>query len=718
MSTSQNPPRQFSSDPYPRPRPSATGQPSVPPPRRDQRPRPAVQLPQNLHPQPSRPRDRVRPTNPAPSLSDPWGSSAELNDLRHQLQQPAAPSRRPVPPPSPTVRKPRDRRPPAPSVPKDISPTPQRSLSQRLAGNWPAWSALALVTLGGVTTVAALSLFRIPNLPNCRAIFWPTASATTRLQCADAYADQGTVESLLAAIALVEQLPDDHPLRPELNERVEQWAGRILDIASDTFHAGELDQAIAIARRIPADTAAAGQVAERITEWEQIWQSAEDIFATAEQHLRASKFAEAFTEAIKLRSVGNTYWETTKYEELTGLITIARQDVNTLGEAKRLADRGSVDAVLEALEMIATIDENSHLYGEAQGLMKEISRRLLDFAEEALAREDGQAALDILAKIPSEANLSAEVADFRTLAEAYELTWTGSVVGYETAIARLQIISSDRPLHGRARLLIQRWQRELEGVAHLDWARRVAIPGTVPDLRAAITEAEKISSGNPLWDEAQTQIRQWRRQISLIEDGPYLDQAQALASAGDRAALTAAIETASNIPSSSAIYEEARELIADWRWQIQQMNNEPILARARQLAAAGNLSDAVAVATQIPSGQAYYDEAQTAIAQWRGEVRGQNLTQAYQRAQAGNVSALVDAIAIAQGIPQSSSNWQEAQRAINQWSWDILRIAEAEAAVDLNSAIAVADRVPQRTEAYASAQLKLQEWRDRRGSTP
>jgi hypothetical protein len=174
----------------------------------------------------------------------------------------------------------------------------------------------------------------------------------------------------LAAIALVEQLPEDHALRAEINERVERWSEQILDIAERTFHEGELEQAIAIASRIPAHTAAAAVVSERVANWETVWSDATEIFATAEDFLRDSQFRQAFSEAIKLRSVGNDYWETTKYEELVNLISTARRDVNVLGQARRLADRGSVSAILEALELVQSISEESHLYGEAQALMK------------------------------------------------------------------------------------------------------------------------------------------------------------------------------------------------------------------------------------------------------------------------------------------------------------------------------------------------------------
>jgi soluble cytochrome b562 len=337
-----------------------------------------------------------------------------------------------------------------------------------------------------------------------------------------------------------------------------------------------------------------------------------------------------------------------------------------------------------------------------------------------------------LGKIPPEANLAPEVADFRILTAAYELTWSDSATAYEAAIVRLQSIGRNRPLYGRAQALMQQWREEIQGLAQLDWARRVAAPGTVNDLRAAIAEAHNISSDSPRWGEAQDQIQRWRREISTIEDGPTLEQAQALARRGDRAALNAAINVAGAVGSNSALYGDAQDLIADWRWSIQRLDNQPILAQARQLANSGNVAAAIATARQIPTGQAFYDEAQDLIATWEAQTRpaqpptsqapvpaaqNQNLQQAYQLAETGTASALNQAIILALTVPESSDRWSEAQGAANQWSWEILQQAEAEAGRSPNLATQLAQQIPPRTEAYAAAQLRIREWAVAESST-
>jgi hypothetical protein len=598
----------------------------------------------------------------------------------------------------------------AASLAADFVPRPSRF------NKWVVWSFLTVTLLGGIAGASAVSLLRIPNLPNCRAIFWPLASAATRLQCAEAFADQGSVDNLLAAIALVEALPEDHPLRNEINDRVELWADEILYIADQTFNQGELEQAITIARQIPDNTAAAEEVSERIIQWNEIWEQATSIFRKAEEHLRASNFREAFTAAIQLRSVDNEYWATQRYDELTSLISRTRGEVNLLANAERLARGGSVDEILEAVQQVASISEDSYIYEDAQAVLRSLSQDLLALAEDALAREDSAEALNILGRIPAQAGLEAEIADFRTFAEAYELTWSGTTSGYESAIVRLQSIGSDRPLYSKAQELKRQWQWELEGVAQLNWARQVARSGDAANLRAAIMEAEEIAPANPLWDSAQAQIDEWRRDIALIEDQPFIDRAKLTALSGDRASLQAAIAEAQQVSSNSALYGEAQELVADWRWQIQRMDNQPLLSQARQLADTGQLSQAIEVASRIPTNQALYDEAQTAISDWRSRQRGrQSYQQALLVAQSGSVSALQEAIKLALAVPENSPDWTLARRAANQWSWDLLNVAESAALrQDLPAAIRTASQIPPDTDAYSEAQIRIGAWESQR----
>ena len=607
----------------------------------------------------------------------------------------------------------------ATAVVEETSPDLLETAPRRRPLAWFRWVAswqFVLITtiaiVSGAGAFSVVSLFRIPNLPNCRAIFWPTASASMRLQCADSYADQGTVDFYLEAIELVDRLPEDHPLRGDINARIEEWARAILDLAEGAFNAGELDVAIATARKIPASTAAADLIEGRIRQWQGVWNDASDIYESAKANLIELKFQDAFSLAVQLLDVPNDYWSNTKYNELTRLVGLAREDSGKIGKAKQLAKRGTVAAFREAMELLTSINEDSVIYEAAQATQKELAVDMLKVAENALQRQRLSDAEIILALIPRNAGLNQEIADFQVFVDAYQRAWTGDALGLDAAITRLQSVSPDRPLYDRAQGLIGRWRSELTALAKLDEARQTAAKGTVADLRSAIAQAEQISRSNPRWDEASRQINRWRERVQTVEDQPILNRADQLANPGNPQALRAAIEEASKIRSDRALHAQASSRIGSWRRRLQQMEDQPILERARQQARSGDLSGAIATASQISSGRALYSEAQTDVGNWQQQNQANTwLTQADQAAATGTASGLGNAIAIARQVPQSSNRYTEAIARINRWSWALLSQAENIARTDPGRAITLVQQIPAQSEAYSQAQARLRYWR-------
>lgn len=648
----------------------------VPPQKRDQRPRPAGESGAS----------RATPSKVAPKVTSKI--TPEVSGLMSASQAVA----------------------PDQSSAKSSGDKGRRRLGTTLGKHWHILSLGALAIVGGVGVFSAISLFRIPNLPNCRAIFWPAASATTRVQCAEAYADQGTLDGYSDAIALVDRLPETHPLRSNINQRIETWAEQILLLAEETFQAGKPDQAVSIARRIPQRTTAARLSSQKIGSWKSIWEEAEAIYGSAEEDLKNRNFRDAFAKAVLLLEVGNRHWETTKYEELTGLISTARWELNELGRARRLIQQNRLESTLEAVGIALAIQPESPLYSEAQTLIGEFGHSLLDLADQALRDRNAALAQDILNRIPPEARLAEDVMDYRTIVQASELSWQGGITGLEGGIVRLQSISRDRPQYARARDLIGLWRQEAQGRSQLDWARLIANPGTVADLKAAIAEAQEVTRDNPVWSDAQDQIDRWRTQVETIEDQPYLRQAELLAQQGD---LESAIANARMIRPGRALHAVAQDRINDWVSQIQQVEDGPILTQAQRLADRGQLQEAILVASQIGSNRALFADAQSDIGRWRSLLDGQlQLQQAYHLAQIGTVSSLVEAIELALQISEDSLQRADAIAAADGWSWDILKIAEADVPYNLERGIQIAAQVPPRTEAYALAQRRLREWRE------
>jgi soluble cytochrome b562 len=486
-----------------------------------------------------------------------------------------------------------------------------------------------------------------------------------------------------------------------------------LKICEQKFQFGQLSEAIKIARRIPAHVSAYKLVEKQIERWQTIWSKGQGIYEKTEKELRQSNWNQAFTEAVKLTTVENRYWATTKYDQLTQLIEIARKASAQLDKAHELSKSGSIDDILAAIKQAEQVSPASYAYKEAQDLIAACGKKLLKLAESRLEEGNGQGVIEIANKIPASVKLAEEKSDLIDLGNALSRAKSGKVSDLEDAIASAQKLRPGRPLYDKGQELISRWQREIEDVSRLERARMLASSGLVSDLKTALTEAQQIPRGNPRYQEARDEIRRWTSQVETLEDQPYLDRANQIASFGGAASLQEAIQEASRIAPGRALYKQAQEKIAQWTDNIQRQQDQPYLDQARALANAGNLPAAITAAQQIRRGRALYGEAQSEIRSWQAEIEGQQrLQEAYRTATAGTAEALSEAIRVARQVPSSSTVRGDARVAVNRWSNDLLAMAQDRSSYNIAGAIKIARMIPSGTEAYEAAQERIQSWQN------
>ncbi|WYL95491.1 MAG: chromosome segregation ATPase [Gloeotrichia echinulata IR180] len=580
--------------------------------------------------------------------------------------------------------------------------------------NWVAGLILLTFVPGSVAFLAMAMLLKLPAAPNCPKIFWPLASESVRLHCAQLAASKQTVYDLLQAIGLVRQLPENHPLRQEADRFIELWSKDILQLADQSFQAGQLEEAIETARKIPNEVAAHQLVEEQIAKWQSIWSKAEGIYKETENELRQKRWQSAFMLSARLLRVDNKYWTTTKYDQLNRLIATAREDGEKLAKADSLANSGVVENLLKAIKIAESIGTDSYIYQKAQESIPAFGRKMLELAQKKLDRRDADTALDIARQIPEITKLQAEVTDFIDLTEAQKSAWIGNVSGLETAISQAQQISPNRAVYEKAQNLIARWQLEIEDVARLDKAEALASQGTIGDLTAAISEAQLVPDSNPRGSEARDKMGRWQGQIETIQDRPFLERAEQIALLEDMNSLQAAIAEISQIRRGRALYPEARKRIRTWTAKIERIQDQPYLDQARQLADTGNLPAAISAAQQIAaSGRALSLEAQTAIDDWQGQIRAkEDWKQAREVALAGTPEALVQAMRLAERVPKRSILRMDANIAIDQWSQQLLDIARSQGESDMTRGIETAKLIPRGTSAYSAAREQIRTWRE------
>jgi hypothetical protein len=553
--------------------------------------------------------------------------------------------------------------------------------------DWRFVTIAGLILTTSLTTLSIAFILKLPAIPNCPAIFWPLATASMRLHCAQIAASKRTVNDLIEAIELVSGLPKDHPLYEEASRWIEEWSTELLNLAQEKFNTGKLDEAIAAAKKIPAHAAAAQQVEERITHWKKIWAEAEAVISQVEKFLAKRNWRDAFNEATKLLAIDNPYWQTKRYSEISEIISTAKDEITKLGAADRAIEEGGPDELLKAYKDLETIPEKSALYQEVKDLKPRIGQRMMKLTENAADRGAFDEALSIANKIPDGIKVKQDMDDFIALVSAQSKAKKGELIDIEDAISQAERIPVGRPLHARAQMLAARWKAEVRDIAQLNRAKDLARTGS---LQAALNEASNISSGNPKFREARDFISQNSAKIQTNQDQTTLDQAIAMAASGDGASLQTAIDIARQISSNSSLYNQAQAQIKSWTASLKRLDNPAPLTNSPTNTPNSNTTE------PLTADQSLLTQA-NALAQSNG----------------GRPEDLLQAIAIAQQI--SGSSRSQAKQAIDQWSDQLLQAAIGQNAYDAVGAIDLAARIPAGTAAYSQAQTNIALWKKQLG---
>ncbi len=577
--------------------------------------------------------------------------------------------------------------------------------------SWVFWAVITLGISSGLGYLAIGLLLNPKAVPNCPEVFVPMSSASLRVYCGQLAATKQTLPDLVSALKLIEGIAPNDPTRGYVDSNAQRWSLSILRLAEARYQDGNYEEAVAAAKKVPSNLDAYKVVMKRVSQWEETWKKAVEIDTEARTLLNSSKWVNAYEVAVKLTHLNNRYWSRTKYQELADLVQVAKADSAKLDEARQLAKKTEVKDLLKAIELANRIDASSFAHTEAQTIIGTAAKKMLDLAKAKLDRNDWQGALEIANKTPEAPAIKIELEDLINLSQAQSHAQNGNIPELETAISLLQSIKPDSPMSQRSLQLMSNWQSEIQDLAALQRARSIAATGAVPDLKAAIGEAGQIPASNPRGKEAAQTVNEWRKQIETVEDTPYLNDAETLAASNNPTARQNAIAKLTLIQPGRALYPQAQQKIKQWTADLQRAEDGPILEQAESLANSGDLNAAVATASQIRSGRALSAQAQEKVRDWQAQLQAAaNLAAAQKLASNGTPEALLGAIQAAARVPKSSPLRSQARSAMDNWSSQMLEVAQSTASNDLRRAIAIAKAIPASTSTYSSAQNAIQQW--------
>ncbi|MEB3312032.1 MAG: chromosome segregation ATPase [Snowella sp.] len=576
------------------------------------------------------------------------------------------------------------------------------------------WAIILILVSSGVGFGATALLLKLPKTPQCSRVFWPIASASMRLYCAQLSAEERTVDSLLRAIELVAFLPKDHPLYGEANRSIEEWADEILDLAEESYQAGKLDEAIKTAKRIPNNVQAYKLVEERIATWQETWKKGEEIYANVESNLRKAYWNDAFREAVKLLNLDNRYWATTKYDETIKNIQIAQEESKKLDVAFNIFRRGGIDNWIQAIAEASKVPSSSYAYEEGQRLIGKAKEKISEYVQQLIDDKDWQTLASTVERLPENIFPAEDLSEWQILASAGTDAQAGTLESLQSAITTAErIVDQNRPLYQTTQQLIAGWKTEVQDLTLLAQARQTAEAGTVDALNAAIAQAQQIPSSNARYRDARQDIANWTRQVQVTEDSPILNKAKELAASGNITDLKQAISQANLINRDRALYSEARQEIQGWRTTVETQEDQPILDQAIALANTQDYQSAISTASQIGSGRALHSQAQKNIRRWQSEIQSQrDLQRANSLAARRTPDSLVAAIRLVNRIPSSTEAGSQRTQSINNWSYQLLALAQEKASVSAYSeAIRLARLIPKDSSAYSTARDLMTDWK-------
>ncbi len=540
----------------------------------------------------------------------------------------------------------------------------------RKRGAWQWWQLwLGILSLMGITVASGvLFLTQLPPPINCQRIS-PLSADGDRLYCAQASANSGKLDRVVAAVKLVQNWSPDNPLYREAQRKLNEWSGVILQIAQQKIHQGKQSEAVTIASQIPASSPLYSEAQAEIATWKQEWKKGEEIVSKFNDALKVQKWQQASQLIAALSKSKREYWSMTRVNALLKQLFTEKEAWQQLQEARDLAKSNTLEEIRKAIALTIQINPNTFVKAQALEEQSRWSRTLLEIGAKSFYSGNFAGVMSMLESIPVNSPQYLEAQDWIRLAHAAKTAKENNILALVDALAAARQIPPKSPIRRLASKQAVTWQSQLQDQVKLQYATLAASFEQRMGFQIAIDQAQKIAPGRPQRVFAQTLIAQWRKEIQQIEDRNNLTEAQQLAERETIEPLKAAVEIASQIQLGQPLRLPAQGAIAKWNRQIQTLEDRPILELADTFAQRQDWMTAISTAQQIRPDRALYPEAQRAIDQWVAQVQILQdkpiLEAATALADQGRFDA---AIATASQISSERALYKQAQAAIANWT--------------------------------------------------
>lgn len=297
-------------------------------------------------------------------------------------------------------------------------------------------------------------------------------------------AQLGEPAQLSAAIKTASRISQDTYIWQEAQVSLDQWSEALLTVGLKQWEAKDLDQAIALGRRVKLNPNRADEAQALI--W--LSQGRQMALKTLGTWKTSPNDLWQLTKAMLLVSqIGPESRFYPQAQEILQSWQDQLQDVTQLQIAQFAANAKQRGALNFAIAQAQQIEPDRVRRVQAQTLVA--------YWQQEIER----------------------IEDRPYLERAQQLAESDTISGLQAAIVEAKQIQPSRALHGKAQDLITSWTAQIQVIVDqptLDKARSLATQG---QLQEAINTADQIESGRALYREAQAAIDDWQAEIYAIE---------------------------------------------------------------------------------------------------------------------------------------------------------------------------------------------------------
>lgn len=301
------------------------------------------------------------------------------------------------------------------------------------------------------------------------------------LSQAQTHAVNGTISELETAISLVQGIKSDSTLFGKMQQSSSKWQLEIQDLAAlqrarslaSTGTVKDLQTAIAEAQRIPSSNPRGKEAAQVATEWRKQIETVEDTpYLQSAETLAASGTVQGVQSAVAQLSQirpGRTLYPQAqeKIQQWTAALQRA-EDGPILEQAESLATSGDLNA---AITMAQKIRRGRAMYAQTQERVRDWQAQLQASANLAGAQKIANtgtpeallSAIQMAARVPKSSTLRAQarLSMDNWGSQMLEIAQSTATSDLNRAIAIAKSIPSNTASYGTAQTFIQQWEQQL-----------------------------------------------------------------------------------------------------------------------------------------------------------------------------------------------------------------------------------------------------------------